>query len=397
MFVPFIYELRERGVRVGLQEALALARALDIGLHDSSLDGFYYVARSLLVHQEGHLDAFDEAFLAHFKGVEVEGKKLKDELFDWLNEAAAKEGGLTEEERAMLDQYGLEELKRLFEERMNEQTERHDGGNKWVGTAGTSPFGHSGKAAQAGVRVGGRGGMRSAIQVADARAYKPYRSDLTLDVRQMQVALRKLRAFTREGAEEELDLEGTIDATAQNAGEIEIVTRPPRRPNTRVILMMDVGGSMDPFAHLASRLFSAAQKATHWKELRTYYFHNCIYGKVYKTEEFDEPIRVRDLLHECGPHYKLIMVGDALMAPYELLATGGALDFGEENRIEGIGWLVMLAEHFDRSVWLNPEPPKYWHGNTIEYVRQVFEMKPLTLEGLGEAVDHLRRGTRGRR
>ncbi|MFW6197683.1 MAG: vWA domain-containing protein [Myxococcota bacterium] len=397
MFVPFIYELRERGVRVGLQEALALARALDIGLHDSSLDGFYYVARSLLVHQEGHLDAFDEAFLAHFKGVEVEGKKLKDELFDWLNEAAAKEGGLTEEERAMLDQYGLEELKRLFEERMNEQTERHDGGNKWVGTAGTSPFGHSGKAAQAGVRVGGRGGMRSAIQVADARAYKPYRSDLTLDVRQMQVALRKLRAFTREGAEEELDLEGTIDATAQNAGEIEIVTRPPRRPNTRVILMMDVGGSMDPFAHLASRLFSAAQKATHWKELRTYYFHNCVYGKVYKTEEFDEPIRVHDLLHECGPHYKLIMVGDALMAPYELLATGGALDFGEDNRIEGIGWLVMLAEHFDRSVWLNPEPPKYWHGNTIEYVRQVFEMKPLTLEGLGEAVDHLRRGTRGRR
>ncbi|MFW6067581.1 MAG: vWA domain-containing protein [Myxococcota bacterium] len=397
MFVPFIYELRSRGVRVGLQEALALAGALRRGLHDSSLDGFYYVARSLLVHQEGHLDAFDEAFLAHFKGVESESRKLKDELFDWLAEAATKEGELTEEEKAMLEQYGLEELKKLFEERMNEQTERHDGGNRWVGTGGASPFGHSGKAARQGVRVGGRGGMRSAIQVADARAYRPYRSDLTLDVRQMQIALRKLRAFTREGADEELDLEGTIDATAKNAGEIEIVTRPPRRPNTRVILMMDVGGSMDPFAHLVSRLFSAAQKATHWKELRTYYFHNCIYGKVYKTEEFDDPVRVRDVLHECGPHYKLIMVGDALMAPYELLATGGALEYGEENRIEGIGWLIMLAEHFDRSVWLNPEPPKYWNGNTIEYVRQVFEMKPLTLEGLGEAVEHLRRGTRGRR
>jgi uncharacterized protein len=230
--------------------------------------------------------------------------------------------------------------------------------------------------------------------VADARAYQGYRSDLTLDVRQMQVALRKLRTFTREGGDEELDLEGTIDATAKNAGEIEIVTRPPRRPNTRVILMMDVGGSMDPYAHLVSRLFSAAQKASHWKELRTYYFHNCVYGKVYKTENFDDPVRVRDLMHECGPHYKLIMVGDALMAPYELLATGGTLELGEDNRIEGIGWLIMLSQHFDRTVWLNPEPQKYWQGNTIEYVRQAFEMKPLTLEGLGEAVNHLRRGGR---
>jgi uncharacterized protein len=394
MFVPFLYELRSRGVRVGLQEARALAQALEADLHDSSLDGFYYVARSLLVHNEGHLDAFDEAFLSHFKGIEIERERLKDELFEWLAEAAAREGQLSDEERALLEQYGLEELKRLFEERMREQTERHDGGNKWIGTAGASPFGHSGKAARAGIRVGGRGGMRSAIQVADARAYQGYRSDLTLDVRQMQVALRKLRTFTREGGDEELDLEGTIDATAKNAGEIEIVTRPPRRPNTRVILMMDVGGSMDPYAHLVSRLFSAAQKASHWKELRTYYFHNCVYGKVYKTENFDDPVRVRDLMHECGPHYKLIMVGDALMAPYELLATGGSLELGEDNRIEGIGWLIMLSQHFDRTVWLNPEPQKYWHGNTIEYVRQAFEMKPLTLEGLGEAVNHLRRGGR---
>lgn len=391
MFIPFLYELRARRVPVGTQEAITLAGALAHGLHDSSLVGFYNVARATLIHSEAHLDAFDEAFLKVFQGVEVEAVKLKDELFDWLEQARARRHQLSEEELAMLEQFDLEELKRLFEERMNEQTERHDGGNKWIGTGGSSPFGHSG-AARPGIRVGGAGGNRSAVQVADARRYRPYRSDLTLDVRQMQLALRKLRAFSREGAEEELDLEATIDETAKNAGELEIVTRPPRRPNTRLILMMDVGGSMDPYAHLVSRLFTAASKTSHFRELRTYYFHNCIYGHVYRTERFDDPVRVRDLIHECGPHYKLIMVGDALMAPYELLHAGGSLDLGEDNGTEGIGWLMMLQSHFDRSVWLNPEPPQYWHGNTIEYVRQVYEMRPLTLEGLGDAVTHLIRG-----
>jgi hypothetical protein len=391
VFIAFLFELRKRGLPVGLQEALALSEALEAGLHDSSLDGFYYVARSVMVHTEAHLDMFDEAFLAHFKGIEVESKKLKDELYDWLATAAQRPRELTEEERALLEHYDLDELKRLFEERMQEQTERHQGGNRWIGTGGTSPFGHSG-AAREGIRIGGPGGGRSAIKVADARQYRGYRSDLTLDVRQMQVALRKLRAFTREGAEEELDLDATIDATAKNAGELELVTRPPRRPNTRVILLMDVGGSMDPYAHVVSKLFSAAQKATHWKELRTYYFHNCIYGYVYETERFDEPVRVNDLLHECGPHYKLIVVGDALMAPYELLSAGGSLALDDEGGTEGIVWLMNLAQHFDRSAWLNPEPPRYWHGNTIEYIRQVFDMFPLTLDGLGQAVEHLTRG-----
>ena len=395
MFVPFLYELRARKVPVGAQEALALAEALGAGLHDSSLDGFYYVARSVLVHNEAHLDDFDQAFLKHFKGVEIEAKALTDELFEWLEQAKQRRHSLTDDEVALLEQFDLEELRRLFEDRLREQTERHDGGGHWIGTGGHSPFGHSGAARQ-GIRVGGRGGNRSAIQVADARAYRPYRSDLTLDIRQMTMALRKLRAFHREGADEELDLEGTIDRTAQNAGELEIVTRPPRRPNTRLILMMDVGGSMDPHAHLVSRLFSAAQKSTHFKELRTYYFHNCVYGQVYRTERFDEPVRIRDLLHDCGRHYKLIMVGDALMAPYELLHAGGALDLGDDNRVEGIVWLMMMAQHFDRTVWLNPEPNRYWEGNTVAYVRQVFEMFPLTLEGLGESVSHLTRG-RGRR
>lgn len=396
MFVPFLYELRARGIPVGTQEAINLARVLSAGLHDSSLAGFYQVSKAVLVHDEKHLDDFDLAFAKHFQGIEVEGKKLRDELFEWLRDAKERIRELTPEERELLERYDPEELRRLFEERLREQTERHDGGNKWIGTGGTSPFGHSG-APREGIRVGGPGGNRSAIQVAGERRYRGYRDDVALDVRQMAVALRKLRAFSREGAEEELDLQGTIDATAANAGELEIVLRPPRRSNTRVILLMDVGGSMDPYAHLVSRLFTAAKKATHFRELRSYYFHNCIYGRVYEDAAFRNPIRVRDLLAEVDPHYKLIVVGDALMAPYELLAPGGALDLGEDNSIEGIVWLMMLQDHFERSCWLNPEPRKYWGGNTIEYIAQVFDMFPLTLEGLGEAVQHLTKGRSARR
>jgi hypothetical protein len=386
-----MYELRGRGVPVGTQEVIALAQALQAGLHDSSLDGFYNVARSVMIHSEAHLDSFDEAFLSFFKGIEIESKKLKDELWDWLQQAKEDMSELTDEQREFVENLDLDELRKLFEERLAEQDERHDGGNKWIGTGGTSPFGHSGRAPQ-GFRIGGSGGGRSAVKVADARRYRGYRQDLTLDVRQMQVALRKLRLFAREGGDEELDLEGTIDATAQNAGELEVVTRPPRRHNTRIILMMDVGGSMDPFAHLCSRLFSAAKNSSHFKELRTYYFHNCVYGHVYETERFDTPIKVRDLIHETGPHYKLIMVGDALMAPYELLAAGGSLDLGDDRGVEGLQWLMMLSQHYHRSIWLNPEPQRYWTGNTIEYVGQTFDMFPLTLEGLGEGVTHLLKG-----
>jgi uncharacterized protein with von Willebrand factor type A (vWA) domain len=388
MFIPFLYELRSRKVPVGAQEALALGRALEAGLHEDSLDGFYHVARALLVHSESHLDSFDEAFLAHFKGIETIREQVKDELMDWLRDAIERKSA---EDLPELD---LEELQRRFEELLREQDERHDGGSKWIGTGGNSPFGHSGNARE-GYRIGGRGGHRRAIKVADARAYRGYRKDLTLDVRQLQVALRKLRAFGREG-EPELDLEGTIDATAQNAGELEVVLRPPRRPNTRVILLMDVGGSMDPYAHLVSRLFSAASKTTHFKELRCYYFHNCVYGHLYTTENLMERVRVQDVMAECARHYKLIVVGDALMAPYELLMRGGSLDLGDRADEEGIAWLRTLAAHFDRSAWLNPEPRRYWPGTTIEAVAQTFEMFPLTLEGLGDAVGHLTRGL-GRR
>lgn len=391
MIVPFLYELRARDIPVGTQEVLTLAKALEAGLHESSLDGFYYIARATMIHDVAHYDDFDLAFAKYFRGVEIQAKKLKDELLEWLKEAKEQQRELSDEEREFIESLDLEELKRLFEERLQEQTERHDGGNKWIGTGGTSPFGHSGQAPK-GIRVGGKGGGRGAVKVADARLYRGLRDDLTLDTRQIEVALRKLRAFIREGAEDELDLEATIDATAANAGEIEVVTRPPRRSNTRVILMMDIGGSMDPHSMLCSRLFSAAKRASHFRELRTYYFHNCVYGHVYETERFDKPVRVRDLLHECGRHYKLIMVGDALMAPYELYAAGGSLDLGDDRGIEGIRWLMMLADHFERTAWLNPEPERFWTGNTIEHVRRVFPMYPLTLRGLGEAVTHLAKG-----
>jgi hypothetical protein len=391
MFIDFLYELRGRKVPVGAQEAVGLARALGAGLHDSSLDGFYHVARAMLVHSEAHLDDFDLAFAKHFRGVAVEAKKIAEELYDWLRDPV-KMRELSDEERGLIESLDLEEVLRQLEERLREQRERHDGGNRWIGTGGTSPFGREGFH-PSGIQVGGKGsgGRGGAMQTADARRYRPYRSDLVLDVRQIEVALRKLRAFAREGGEQELDIDATIDATARNAGEIEIVTRPPRRPNTRVILMMDVGGSMDPYAELMSQLFSAAKRATHWKELRTYYFHNCIYGKLYKTEGLRDAVLVRDLLQECGKHYKLVLVGDASMAPYELL---GAAGYGEEGRAPGVAWLMLLRDHFDRAAWLNPDGIAPYPHPTVDAIKGIFPMFPLTLEGLGEAVGELIRGRR---
>ncbi len=394
-FVPFLFELRARKVRVGAQEAMSLARALGMGLHDSSLDGFYHVARALCVHREQDLDAFDQAFSHHFRGIEATSLQIVNELEAWLNDPHAQRT-LTDEERALLQALDMNELRRLFEERMREQKERHDGGNRWIGTGGTSPFGANG-AHPSGVRVGPKGGSRSAMGVADARKYRPYRSDLVLDVRQIEVALRKLRAFRREGAPDELDLDETIALTAKNGGELEIVMRPPRRPRVRVLLLMDVGGSMDPHAHLVSRLFSAAKRASNIRDLKTYYFHNCIYGRLYATERFQDPLRVRDVLEQCGRETKLVVVGDAAMHPGELLGAGewdwNASDrAGAAEAMPGVRWMQLLIDHFDRSVWLNPDEPHYWRGGTAEMLAKLFAMFPLTLDGLGDAIAHLSKG-----
>ena len=392
-FVPFLYELRARKVKVGAQEAMALAKALVIGLHESSLDGFYHLARAICVHRESDLDAFDEAFLAHFRGIETKSLELVSELDEWLKDPANRKE-LTPEELSALQALDMEELKRLFEERMKEQKGRHQGGSHWIGSGGTSPFGQHGQH-PSGLRVGAHAGGRSAMGIADARKFRPYRSDLLLDIRQIEVALRKLRAFQREGQPDELDIDGTIDATAKNAGELEIVTRPPRKSNVRVVLLMDVGGSMDPHIQVVSRLFSAAKRASNIRMLKTYYFHNCVYARVYETERFSDPVKVDDLLHEVGPEWKLIVVGDAAMHPAELLGSGDYEYYatGQAGQpTTGLKVLQKLADHFRRSAWLNPDPPSYWRGGTAEEIGKVFSMFHLTLDGLGEAIHHLSKG-----
>jgi uncharacterized protein len=389
VLVTLLGELRRRRVKVGLHEAVAIARALSLGLHDSSLRGFYHVARALCVHSEADLDAFDEAFHASFGSAPQASLELATGIDEWLRDPIARRT-LSEDELAMLEHLDAEQLRRLFDLRLREQKERHDGGSTWIGTGGTSPFGAQG-AHPTGVRVGTQGGGRSAMAVADARMYRPYRSDLVLDVRQVEVALRKLRMLARHGAELELDLDATIDRTAQNAGELEIVLRPPKRPNVRVLLLLDVGGSMDPHAELVGQLFSAARRASNFRELKTYYFHNCVYGSLYGTDAMGQRIRVREVLEHCTREWKLVVVGDAAMHPAELLG-GGDWSSGEEPRaMTGEQWMRILAEHFDKSAWLNPDPPRHWLGGTAQTLAEIFPMFPLTLEGLGDSIAHLSR------
>jgi uncharacterized protein with von Willebrand factor type A (vWA) domain len=390
MFIEFLYELRERGVKAGPQEGLALARALLFQLHGTTLDGFYGVARALCVHREEELDAFDRAFAHHFRGVPDEALRLTEEVLQWLADPASMRE-LTPEERKLFESLDLEEVRSRLRERLAEQRERHDRGDRWVGTGGTSPHGRGGKH-PTGIQIGeGSTGGRGALEVAAKRRFRELRSDVTLDTRQIELALRRLRAHVREGAPDELDLPGTIAATAKNAGELEIQLQPPRRSNLRVLLLLDVGGSMDPHSEVCERLFSAAKRATHFKELRTLYFHNCVYGRVYETAALMRGPKVLDLLRECDASWRLIVVGDALMAPWELTATGTPWTWADDQRGSGVAWLVALQRHFHRSVWLNPEPETAWYG-TAEVIRRVFPMFRLTLDGLTEAIQHLLRG-----
>ncbi len=390
MFVEFIYELRQRGVKVGPQEAMTLATALAQDLHGTTLDGFYEVARALCVKREQELDAFDRAFAHHFKGVPDEALQLTEELLEWLREPAEKRE-LTEDEKKLLEALDLDEARARLKERIAEQRSRHDRGSKWVGTGGTSPHGRAGTH-PSGIRVGeGPNGGKGALERAGERRFADLRSDITLDTRQLELALRRLRAYVREGALDELDLEGTIDATAKNAGELEVKLRPPRRSSLRVLLLLDVGGSMDPHAEVSERLFSAARRATHFKELRTYYFHNCIYGSVFARASLSGRKDVVELLQECDSTWRLIVVGDALMHPWELHSAGSRWTWGEDSGAPGIAWLAHLAQHFTHSAWLNPESKVSWNG-TAEVIGRVFPMYRMTVDGLGEAVHKLMAG-----
>jgi uncharacterized protein with von Willebrand factor type A (vWA) domain len=391
MLVEFFGALRAAGVPVTLHEWLALMDGLGRGLHESSLDGFYRLARALCVKDPAHFDAFDLAFLAHFKGVTASSLALSEELLGWLRDPRARER-LSPEERALLEALDLEALRELFERRLREQTERHDGGSRWIGTGGTSPFGHGGHH-PTGLRVGGGGGGRSAMQLAEERRFRDYRRDLVLDVRQIDVALRRLRQLGRDGADDELDLDDTVEATARNAGELELVMHPPRRNRLKLVLLMDVGGSMDPHARVVERLFTAASRVGRFARFRSFYFHNCPYQSIWEDAGFTRPVAIDDLVHEASREERLVVVGDALMHPAELLQAGGSLYLHEHQPSPGIASLRRLAAHFRHTAWLNPEPPRIWPRTTIEIVASVFPMFPLTLDGLGDAVRHLvRRG-----
>jgi hypothetical protein len=390
MFVEFLYEVRRSGVRVGAQEAIALATALEKGLHGDSLDGFYDVARSVLVHRTEDLDGFDAAFASYFHGVERAALDLTDELMQWLADPVARRD-LSDEEKALLEKLDLEELRKRFLERLAEQKGRHDRGNKWIGTGGTSPFGRGGyHPSGLSVGEGPTGGSGSAIARAQLRAHRGLRGDRTVDTRQIGLALRRLRAFVREGALTELDLEATIDATAKNAGELEVVTRPERRPAVRVLLLLDVGGSMEPHVELCERLFSAARTATHWKRLEVMYFHNCVYGRLYKNARLRDGVPMDEVVRATDASWKLIVVGDALMHPSELFAGGSQWTYDDWSDEPGLAWLQHLSAAYRRSAWLNPEPETLWRG-TATTIARLFPMFRLSLDGITRAVQHLTR------
>ena len=389
MLIDFLFELRARKLPVSTHEWMALMEAMALGLHESSLDGFYQLCRTICIKDIAHYDAYDEAFLAYFKDVHVASLQLTQDLAEWLADPRNLEG-LTDEQRDAIRELDLEKLRELFEQRLREQKERHDGGRRWIGTGGTSPFGTNGMN-PTGMRVGGGGG-RSAMAVADERRFREYRRDVVLDVRQIDVALRGLRRLGREGAQEELDLDETIDQTCRNAGEIEVVFRPPRRNRVKVLLLVDVGGSMDPHSELMSRLFTAASRSGRFAKFRSYYFHNCVYNSIYEDAEFRKPIPVADLLSHSDRDEKLVMVGDALMHPAELLDPGGSMYLYSQQRASGIEWLRRLSAHFRSAAWLNPEPERFWSGTTIEVIASVFGMWPLTLDGLASSVRYLVRG-----
>ena len=386
MFLDFFYTLRRHKILVAPTEWRVLMQALSLGFAHTSLERFYTLARSLLVKDVSYYDAYDLAFKEAFHGITTPDAII-EEILAWLQDPHTL-AHLTPEQLAWLHELDLEALRALFAQRLREQQERHDRGSRMIGTGGTSHFGQHGQHPK-GIRVGGEWGQRSAVQVAEERHYENYRRDRTLDIRQIQVALKKLRNLKRLGAEEELDLDETIDQTCRNGGEIELIFCPPRKNNAKVLLLMDAGGSMMPYTTLVERLFSAAHKATHFKDFQYYYFHNCIYEQLYSDMRLNKRVSTSSLLHSLDADYKVILVGDAYMAPEELMDTGGALYYYHHNDTPGITWLRRIQEHFRAGIWLNPLPEGQWNRTTINLVRQVFPMYELTLDGLERSIQQL--------
>lgn len=395
MFIDFFYLLRSYGVPVSITEWMTLTESLSRGMAQSSLTGFYYLARAVLVKSETHFDRYDMAFAHYFNDIETP-VELTEKVLQWL-ENALPPRQISPGERQQFQNWDLDELRRQLEQRLEEQTEEHHGGDTWVGTGGTSRFGHSGYH-PAGIRIDGEGINQSAVQVAAQRNFQGFRTDRTIGVRQFEIALRKLRQLSSkyEGPREELDMDETIKKTGEKAGLLHLVWTRGRKNLVKVALVMDSGGSMLPYMNICSQLFTAMNRSSHFKDLRFLYFHNCVYQHIYTDPScrMDSAIKTVDFLRMLEPDYKVIFLGDASMAPSELTMVDGSIDWSYSNDEPGITWLKRIAGHFDHAVWLNPIPAKFWDRTTGSYtismIRQVFPMYELSVEGLEEAIKKLK-------
>jgi len=390
MLIPFFNMLRDGGMKTSITELLTLLEAMKSGLANESVDDFYYLARVCLVKDESDLDRFDRIFSAYFRGVEDSLQDLmKDVPDDWLRRQA--ELMLSDEERAKIEALGdFDDLMKALRERLEEQNERHEGGSKWVGTAGTSPFGAYGYNPE-GVRIGQDGSRnRSAVKVWDRRDYRNLDDSVELGTRNIKIALPRLRKFAREGAADQLDLEDTIDKTARNAGLLDIRMVPERHNAVKVLLCLDIGGSMDDHVRICEELFSATK--TEFKHLEYFYFHNFVYESLWKDNRrrHSERVPTLDIVHKYGTDYKLIFVGDATMSPYEIAYPGGSVEHWNEE--PGAVWMNRLLSTYPKAIWLNPEPRQRWdYTPSVKLTRDIMSdrMYPLTIAGLDQGIKAL--------
>ncbi|MCI8740478.1 MAG: VWA containing CoxE family protein [Oscillibacter sp.] len=393
MFAAFFYLLRSRGLEISLNEWITLLEGMEKGLHRSTLTGFYHLCRAVVVKSEAEYDRFDQVFLEFFQGVPWKGD-LPDELLDWLNHPAENLRADIEALRGRgFPDETLEELLKLLEKRLQEQTEEHNGGSYWVGTQGRSAFGNSGWH-PGGIRIGGQSRSRTAVTVAEERKFRDFRKDNTLDIRQFQTAFRMLRQLSvqADGTEKVLDLEGTVQDTCGNAGTLQVRYKNPRKNTVKVLLLMDSGGSMEYYAGLCSMLFQAATKSNHFKELHTYYFHNCIYDQLHETPRLlDEGVPTEWLFRNYDASYKVIIVGDAAMSPYELRGRHYNWRQGDYGP-SGLEWLERLRKQYPYLIWLNPEPMParldFW-SQTHYQLGELFHMYALSAEGLERGMRRL--------
>jgi len=392
MFVEYFYYLKER-LPVSITEYMTLMEALEKGLIHNMVE-FYYISRSILCKNEHHFDIYDISFANFFKDASLKfPEEIKQEIWDWLQKDISPPE-LPDGFQEFLNQhFDIEELQKHFEELLKKQDEEHNFGDQWIGTQGFSQFGHSGQNPM-GMRVGGSSGMRMAIQIAQKRIFADYRKDIVLDTRQIKVALKRLRKLEEIGKQDELNMDKTIDETARNGGDIELIFEKKRKNNVKLILLMDVGGSMTPYAHFVNLLFSAANNMSHWKDFKFYYFHNCVYDQLYLNAQrnSDEAIDFDDFLRKYDNKYKVVVVGDAAMASWELTERYGSIYYYHRNEMPGIYYVREIANHFKNNVvWLNPELIRLeWVPWTRKIISSLIPMFNLTVEGIEESMNFLR-------